>query len=25
MLAQEEMKHKRTIETKYDDEILTWD
>lgn len=25
MLAQEEMKHKRKIETVYDDEILTWD
>lgn len=25
MLAQEEMKHKRKIETVYDEEILTWD
>ncbi len=25
ILAQEEMKHKRRIETIYDDEILTWD
>ncbi|NLI32422.1 MAG: ferritin family protein [Deltaproteobacteria bacterium] len=25
MLAQEEMKHKRRIETMYDEEILTWD
>lgn len=25
LLAQEEMKHKRRIETIYDDEILTWD
>ena len=25
MLAQEEMKHKRKIETIYDEEILTWD
>ena len=25
MLAVEEMKHKRRIETMYDDEILTWD
>jgi rubrerythrin len=25
MLALEEMKHKRRIETMYDDEILTWD
>lgn len=25
MLAMEEMKHKRRIETMYDDEILTWD
>lgn len=24
MLAQEELKHKRTLENKYDDEILTW-
>lgn len=25
LLAQEEMKHKRTIETIYDDQILSWD
>lgn len=25
LLAQEEMKHKRRIETMYDDDILTWD
>jgi rubrerythrin len=25
LLAQEEMKHKRKIETVYDEEILTWD
>jgi len=25
MLAQEEMKHKRKLETMYDEEILTWD
>jgi rubrerythrin len=25
MLAKEEMKHKRRIETLYDEEILTWD
>jgi rubrerythrin len=25
MLAKEEMKHKRTIETLYDDQILNWD
>ncbi len=25
LLAQEEMKHKRNIETMYDEEILTWD
>jgi len=25
LLAQEELKHKRRIETVYDDEILTWD
>ncbi|NLI80658.1 MAG: ferritin family protein [Deltaproteobacteria bacterium] len=25
MLAQEELKHKRRIETMYDEEILTWD
>ena len=25
MLANEEMKHKRKIETVYDEEILTWD
>lgn len=25
MLAQEELKHKRRIETVYDEEILTWD
>ncbi|MGD9506801.1 MAG: ferritin family protein [Syntrophobacteraceae bacterium] len=25
MLAQEEMKHKRSLENKYDDEILSWD
>jgi len=25
LLAQEEMKHKRRIETVYDEEILTWD
>ncbi len=24
LLAQEEMKHKRTIENKYDDDILSW-